>query len=157
MVKLKFRIGNMEFESEGSIEEIKELIEKLVAGGYKAEKVSAEEDVEIKSRIPDQETLINFIISRPNFEHSNFDVAEYFFGRRFASSGSDAKKYNALYRRLVRAREKIEQRYGGKFVSVWVQNHRGELYKVFRFVKEEPNSAGGGIYLTNLGGEAEKC
>ncbi|MHC1586469.1 MAG: hypothetical protein ACXQTV_02860 [Candidatus Hecatellaceae archaeon] len=145
MVKLRFRIGDMEFESEGSIEEIKELIARLAAEGLKTEKLEAGERGSLKSFIPDQETLIRYILSKPNFEHNLFEVAEHFFGRKISSSGVDSKMYNALYRRLERARRKIERDYGGKFEAVWVHGRGGELYKVFRFIK-------GGHAIRELGG-----
>jgi hypothetical protein len=135
MVKLRFKMGGMEFESEGSIEEIKELIARLVAEGYRTERISEGEKESLKEYIPDQETLVKFILSKPNFEHNLFEVAEHFFGRKITSSGLDARRYNALYRRLERARKKIERDYGGHFEAVWTRGEEGELYKIFRFIK----------------------
>jgi len=137
LVKLRFRVGGMEFESEGSIDEIKELIAKLAAEGYRTEKISGERE-SLREFIPDQETLVRFILSKPNFEHNLFEVAEHFFGRRITSSGLDARRYNALYRRLERARKKIERDYGGHFEAVWARGRGGELYKVFRFIRGRP-------------------
>ncbi|MHC1586269.1 MAG: hypothetical protein ACXQTV_01840 [Candidatus Hecatellaceae archaeon] len=137
VVKLRFRIGNMEFVGEGSVEEIKELIARLAAEGYRTERLE-ESRPKLKEYIPDQETLIRYILSKPNFEHNLFEVAEHFLGRRLSSSGPDAKTYNALYRRLERVRRKIEVDYGGKFEAVWVHGKGGELYKVFRFIKGGP-------------------
>ncbi|MHC1563885.1 MAG: hypothetical protein ACXQTF_00970 [Candidatus Hecatellaceae archaeon] len=135
MVKLRFRIRGMEFESEGNIEEIKELIARLVSEGYRTEKIFEGEKESLKEYIPDQETLVRFILSKPNFEHNLFEVAEHFFGRKITSSGIDARRYNALYRRLERARKKIERDYGGRFEAVWARGEEGELYKIFRFIK----------------------
>ncbi len=135
MVKLRFKVRGIEVECEGSVEEIDKIISGLIGGNY--EEVSLErEEVSIKEKIPTQETLINYIVSKPNFEHNIFEIQDHFFGRRFGSHGPDAKKYNALYRRLVRVRGKIEKEHGGKFLSEWDQTPEGELYKIFRFTKD---------------------
>ncbi len=135
MVKLKFRVKGAEIECEGTPEEISKIISTLFKG--EVEGLSLREENLKEEKIPSQEALIRYITSKPNFEHNIFEIQEHFFGRKFGSHGLDAKKYNALYRKLARVREKIQEEYDGKFVGEWAQTPEGELYKIFRFVKEE--------------------
>ena len=136
LVKLRFKIKGTEIECEGTVEEIGKIISGFIGGNFEVLGLG-EEEINLKEKIPTQETLINYIVSKPNFEHNIFEIQEHFFGRKFSSHGVDEKKYNALYRRLVRVRKKIEEEYGGRFISEWIQTPEGELYKTFRFVKEE--------------------
>lgn len=142
LVKLRFKVKGVDVECEGDVDEINRILSELFTKGYVSE-VKYEEDkdeLSLKKKIPSQEVLIKYITSKPNFEHDIFEIQEHFFGRRFSSHGSDEKKYNALYRRLVRVREKIEKEFGGKFVGEWKQSPTGEPYKVFRFIKKMEGS-----------------
>ncbi|WP_309492655.1 hypothetical protein [Candidatus Hecatella orcuttiae] len=150
-VKLRFKVKGVFFECVGTPPEINEVIKRLVGGKYLVESLPSggppsppeaepSEEIDLKEKIPQQKNLILYITSKPNFEHNIFEIQERFFGQRFDSRGSQAKKYNALYRRLVRAREKIEEEYGGRFESRWVRGEGGELYKSFRFVREVETS-----------------
>lgn len=136
MVKLKFKIKDHDVECDGTVEEIQKLLSSLIRGDSEIRLGRQRPEINLKEKIPAQEKLINYIISKPNFEHNIFEIQEYFFGKHFGSRGDDGKQYNALYRRLVRVREKIEKDYNGKFQGEWSQTADGELYKIFRFVKK---------------------
>ena len=72
MVKLRFKIKGTEIECEGTVEEIGKIISGFIGGNFEVLGLG-EEEINLKEKIPTQETLVNYIVSKPNFEHNIFE------------------------------------------------------------------------------------
>ena len=76
--------------------------------------------------------IVTFILSRPNYEHSLPLVQEHFLGK-ILSSREDESDYHRTYNVVRRAREAIEERFGGRFKE---ELESGRI-KVYRFQKNQ--------------------
>jgi hypothetical protein len=65
--------------------------------------------------LPDDDAIINYIISKPQYIHDLLEIQEKFFGKVFHSRGKDARMYHRTARQLECVRGIIEKRFNGTF------------------------------------------
>jgi len=116
MPKMRYKTRDgIEFEFEGEEEEILRLYQRVVT--MVGQPVSSKTEIE-DPELPSDKEVIQYIISKPNFEHDIFDVQERFFGKRFTSRDKETRRmYHRIHRQLRGVRETIEKQVKGKFVS----------------------------------------
>ena len=100
-----------------------------------------------KDRLNDRETeaadyhvgydeLLEYVKSKPMYEHCSLDIMMHFFGRPLHSRepGPEAKAFRRLREHLSKIRHRIEREEGGKFKGFFKGPiGSSEHYKVFRF------------------------
>jgi hypothetical protein len=129
MVKLKFTIKGIEFEYEGEPLEVQTFFQRLMNGQQiPMDKLSPHEapltqDKPSKRKIVDitlkPDTKIKeYIISKPNYKHTLFEIQEQFYGTKFKSRGETGRMYHKTSKQLKRVRKEIETEQKGKFQEV---------------------------------------
>jgi hypothetical protein len=120
MAKLRWKIGEKEYEIEGEPSEILKIHEELTGKiehpsdhSERSAKPAGKPSV-LNAKVPEAHQIIEFILSKPNYAHNSIEIQEQFLKRRVTSRG-----YPSLYRRLVlnieKARQEIERTKSGKF------------------------------------------
>jgi len=111
---------------EGTVDEILSIYRKITVKNSKEQineekasftiQRSSEDNTQKFIIIPKLAKLIEYIEMKRNFKHDILSVEEHFFKKRI-SSRKNPQIYRLLSLRLIKARKKIEIRYGGKFES----------------------------------------
>lgn len=96
----------------------------------------------IRTKSPSVDSIVDYITSKPNFEHDNADLQEHFLNRILESRGEDKNLYFSFAAKVNKAKQKIENKNDGR----WESNETRELgkkrhVKVFIFKKEETNQS----------------
>lgn len=96
------------------------------------------EDISLKreasARMPDQMTLIRYIMSRDKYEHDIFEIQRKFLNREFLPNRENHiqnRIYENMFARMKRAQKVIEKQEGKKFESEWRISSDGRKAKVF--------------------------
>jgi hypothetical protein len=76
------------------------------------EKITESQNLE--ARMPTEDQLVEYIVSKPRYEHDIVDVAKRFFGKQIKSR-EHQRLYRQLHQELVRARARIEIEKRGAF------------------------------------------
>ena len=95
-----------------------------------------------KIKPPSVDSIVDYITSKPNFEHDNAILQQHFLNRILESRGEDKNLYFAFAAKVNKAKAKIQNQNDGK----WESNETRELgkkrhVKVFIFKKEETNQS----------------
>lgn len=69
---------------------------------------------EVKEKLPTKEEVVNYLSTKPDFEHNNADLQQKFLGRRI-NSKRDQKLYLTFYEIVKRAKKQIVKEYGGEW------------------------------------------
>ena len=133
MASLKFTIKGVEFQFEGTEQEVLRFINQFFGASMSLpehapiafEKTNAEETTRkvdkpkaIELPLPSDNELINYITSKPQFSHDILEIQDHFFGRRFSSRGADQRMYHRIARKLRSVRALIEKQWDGNFKQV---------------------------------------
>jgi len=93
-----------------------------------------------KDDLPAMDDVINYIISKPNFEYHNAELQEHFLGR-ILNSRVDQRLYFAFDMLIRKVKENIENQYSGTWnSSETTKLGRRKRVKVFKFVKSDDRS-----------------
>ena len=89
---------------------------------------------------PSVDSIVNYITSKPNFEHDNADLQKHFLNRILESRGKDKNLYFAFAAKINKAKNKIENENNGH----WESNETKKLgekrhVKIFTFKIDETN------------------
>lgn len=121
---MRFKSGDKEFEFEGENVEILELYDEIVKRleGVVAPKpvepvrIPAKRGIEF-FKLPSDDDLISFILSKPKYSHDIVEVQEHFFGKRIPSR-ANPRLYRKLAQQLFRVRKIIEEKEQGRFQTI---------------------------------------
>ena len=103
-----------------------------------------------KTELPNVDVVINFIKSKPNFEHDNAEIQEHFLGRILESRGEDKKLYFSFANLIRKAKDVIEEEFKGKWDSRKTRKLANRVHvKVFEFIKDENNQSSFIMYNKN--------
>jgi len=145
MPSLKFSIRGVQYEYIGGQEEIIAFLERFADQGAHptehkmTQRIAEEHGIESSSQrssqmnptqrtkpetepikitdlpLPDDETVMNYILSKPQYTHDLVEIQQKFFSRTFQSRGKDQRMYHRTARQLELVRKTIEKRFGGTF------------------------------------------
>jgi hypothetical protein len=136
-LKVRFRFAGVEYECEGTSEEIASFRQQLEQGVVMISNSSTRPS---NPNIPNHQKLKGYILSKPNFEHTMLEIAEHFLGRRISAWGETEGEYQILYNRLRRVHRAIEREYKGKFATTTFTDRNGNArtvhYKRWVFMKQ---------------------
>jgi hypothetical protein len=139
MGKLIFKIHGIEFEYIGEPLEIERFIQRLVAGAIQLSpsqtrltpetdklltshpQVTFSETSKLKRSLPSDKEVKKYIMSKPMFKHTLFDIQEFFFGTKFKSRGETKTMYHKTARQVRGIRKEIEREYGGEFKEAFAE------------------------------------
>ncbi|HSV49929.1 MAG TPA: hypothetical protein VLH35_06395, partial [Candidatus Acidoferrales bacterium] len=65
--------------------------------------------------LPSNESLMDYIMSKPDYTHDITDIQQHFFGRKFKSRGETQLMYHRMNRQLTEIRAQIEKNQDGIF------------------------------------------
>jgi hypothetical protein len=68
-----------------------------------------------------------YILNKPNYTHTLFDMQKHFFKKEFPSRGATKPMYHKTFHQIQRVRQQIEKEKGGKFTTE-VGPHRISQY-----------------------------
>jgi hypothetical protein len=131
MAKLTVKIDEKTKTFEGSLDELKSIIDRLLKPEEKP--LKSANLTQLEKRFPKEKELIKFIKQNPGYDHGLADVQIHFFGMRFSRSGETKRLFTTLDNRLKAVRKKIEQSEDGKFINEWVYPLNEPKYKIYRF------------------------
>ena len=96
----------------------------------------------VKLDLPDLKSVVNFITSKPNFEHDNAEIQEHFLGRILESRGEDKRLYFVFANLIRKAKDAIESEFEGEWESTETRELGKKRHvKVFTFKKEDTNQS----------------
>lgn len=85
------------------------------------------EKTTINECLPPDVEVKQYLLSKPEYRHTLFDVQRHFFkDRAFISRGYTKKMYHKTFRQLQSVRAQIEKEQGGKFYTVIGENRVNE-------------------------------
>lgn len=91
---------------------------------------------ELKELIPTAESIISYIQSKQNFLHNTCALHRHFFGRELGNKDGDKFAYDATYRMLLKAHDKMANENGGRWVTDWIEVH-GNKCRQYKFIQAE--------------------
>jgi len=121
LATLRFKIKDIVFEYIGEHKDMIQFIQELMASPFditvtpiqpqEAHKISTKE-----MSLPSNEDVLAYIVSRPNYQHTLYDVQKHFFGRAFITTDKETLgMYFKTMKQVKEVRNEIEKRYHGKF------------------------------------------
>lgn len=93
-----------------------------------------------KLKFPPKEEIKNYILGKPDFEHTSREIQEHFFGFTFTSRGEYKREFLRLAELLRQVRREIAQKHNGTWQEDWHYGDGKNKYKVFRFVQKANKS-----------------
>lgn len=152
MANLRITKGNIVLEYGGSSDEVKELlfdilerktVNRVVIGKTPESKSDVQEPPqltpmeEVRERLPSKQDVINYIVSKPNFEHNSAEIQERFLNRHIKSKEEVRFYYN--FAQILRdARADIVREYNGKWIDIGSTTLKGRSHvKNYKFVKSD--------------------
>lgn len=139
MPRLRFTVKDIEFEYIGDQKDIIDFIRALwdtQFGVTSLKEIATKPSVvptKSLTNLPSDYEVLQYIIQKPDFKHTLFDVQEHFFGKQFKSRGPTMNMYIRTSTQLKRVHKKIEKEYTGKFESKIGKGRR----KYYSFKKEQ--------------------
>ncbi len=88
-----------------------------------------------KLKFPSKEEIKNYILGKPDFEHTSREIQEHFFGFTFTSRGEYKRDFLRLAELLRQVRREIAQEHDGIWYEEWHYRDGKDKYKVFKFVR----------------------
>ena len=149
MNTLKITKGNAILEYTGSAEDLKDMVRDFLLSDVKNPITTQPPNVvdiieppqthleSEKPKFPSKEELIDYITSKPEFEHTGAELQKKFLGRRL-DSRKDQKLYLSFYGIIDRAKNRIAKQHGGewKMTGNIALGTRTRI-PIFKFVKFE--------------------
>lgn len=149
MVKLRIKIGEAELEFEGDIMEVDALsqptINKILKLGpypiqtqlaIETKPIVGKQTVSLSERLPfklpSYQEIKEYILSRPNYEHTLHDVHMQLCGRPLVSHGETKSMYHAVAHQARRARKEIEMEQKGTFHEVVLDTKHNVKQYIFK-------------------------
>ncbi len=152
--KLKFRYKGFEYEYDGDPLDLLPFIQQLQSLGGEPDasqtkltpetqstssKVVSPSEIEFAEQdqidyptMPD-ETVKQYIMSKPAYQHNLFEIQEHFYQRTFKSRGETQRMYHRTAKQLRKIRKEIASEQQGKFIEAFGEGG----IKRFMFKKEE--------------------
>ena len=134
-MKSTFKIANRDVILEGNPDEIWQIILKL-QNGHSTKTVDTKTD---DINFPTVADITKLIEDKTDFQHSMWDIQNYYFGKKLnLQEPSEKKSYIRINRMLRTARKRITKAYDGK----WVDDPLNKVsignahFKSYKFVKE---------------------
>jgi len=95
-----------------------------------------------RTKSPSVDSIVNYITSKPNFEHDNADLQEHFFNRILKSRGEDENLYFSFAAKVRKAKNNIENENDGRWESNVTRKVANRTHvKIFTFKKDENNQS----------------
>lgn len=136
MGKLKFKIAGVEYEYEGDLMEIIPFIQR-VSGYLSSSQTRLASEAQLATAtlsqsqltkrgaldlpLPSDESVKRYILDKPDFRHTLFDVQAHFFGTKFKSRGESRRMYHRTAKQLRKIRKEIEEEHKGDFQEIFAE------------------------------------
>lgn len=129
MVSVAHNVGEFLIKYDPNVESLS--VESMGIGRWV---INITNDEQIRTKTPSVDSIIDYITSKPNFEHDNAVLHEHFLNRVIESRGDDKKLYFAFAAKVRKAKIKIESKYNGFFVITGTRELGIKKYvKIFTF------------------------
>ena len=149
--KLRFKVAGIEYEYDGDPIDLVPFIQQLqtLAGNFDASqtKLTVETPSTLTAVVPPAQSKFaehgkldvpskpdmlvkRYIMSKPDYRHTLFEVQNHFFGRTFKSRGQTQRMYHRTAKQVRKIRKEIETEERGVFEEVFAEG--GVKQFVFR-------------------------
>lgn len=132
-MRCRLKIGNTEYDCEGTSEEIARFAKELASTGLNTISINPIASIELAPldsediKLPSYKEILRYIESKkpPLFEHTFVEIMKHFLNRQLGAWGETEGKYNTLYHKMKEAQRLIEKKYKGKFTSTIFKTKNG--------------------------------
>ena len=95
-----------------------------------------------RTKSPSVDSIVDYITSKPNFEHDNADLQQHFLNRILEARGKDENLYFSFAAKVAKAKDKIKLEHNGIFVSTETRKLAKKRHvKIFTFKKSDNNQS----------------